>query len=161
MRQSMSQSTLLSWSWHTVCKQLVAVMGNTIYQLGFVLVASKVGMLPTADGDLAGAYLAVQVEPQGLQGGYASVQPGDCIVAFSRRDIYDIKQQIEQETTHRTCVVYGALPPETRRMQAKLFNEPGGWHCGLGSEHLRMVHSLLRVKPATLAWSNDTCGGIA
>lgn len=29
-------------------------------------------------------------------GGYQSVQPGDCIVAFSRRDIYDIKQLIEQ-----------------------------------------------------------------
>lgn len=24
----------------------------------------------------------------------------------------------------RTCVVYGALPPETRRQQARLFNEP-------------------------------------
>jgi len=23
------------------------------------------------------------------------------------------------------CVVYGALPPEMRRMQARLFNEPG------------------------------------
>ena len=29
-----------------------------------------------------------------------------------------------QETKHRACVVYGALPPETRRQQAKLFNEP-------------------------------------
>lgn len=127
-----------------------------------------------------------------MAGGYQSVQPGDCIVAFSRRDIYDIKQLIEQvsipawrgeppcgrgkgvghtwqrtqaskaaaavqdaagvscacgrlprrrfrlhplrglpapdpaqETKHRCCVVYGALPPETRRQQAKLFNEPG------------------------------------
>lgn len=25
----------------------------------------------------------------------------------------------------RVCVVYGALPPEMRRMQARLFNEPG------------------------------------
>ncbi len=29
-------------------------------------------------------------------GGYSAVQPGDCIVAFSRRDIYSIKQYIEQ-----------------------------------------------------------------
>ena len=58
-------------------------------------------------------------------GGYSSVQPGDCVVAFSRRDIYAIKQFIEQETKHRACVVYGALPPETRRQQAKLFNEQG------------------------------------
>lgn len=26
-------------------------------------------------------------------------------------------------TKHRCCVVYGALPPETRTQQAKLFNE--------------------------------------
>lgn len=80
----------------------------------------------------------LQVEPGGLVGGYSAVQPGDCIVAFSRKDIYNIKQFIEQETKHRACVVYGALPPETRRQQAKLFNEPGGWQteqttCGEGS----------------------------
>ncbi len=33
-------------------------------------------------------------------------------------------QFIEQETSHRACVVYGALPPETRRSQARLFNDP-------------------------------------
>lgn len=38
----------------------------------------------------------LQVEEEGLVGGYQSVQAGDCIVAFSRRDIYDIKQLVEQ-----------------------------------------------------------------
>ncbi|KAI7846490.1 hypothetical protein COHA_000025 [Chlorella ohadii] len=69
-------------------------------------------------------FTKLTVEEDGLVGGYSAVQPGDCIVAFSRRDIYSIKQYIEQETKHRACVVYGALPPETRRQQAKLFNEP-------------------------------------
>lgn len=69
-------------------------------------------------------FTTLEVEPGGLVGGYSAVQPGDCIVAFSRKDIYNIKQFIEQETKHRACVVYGALPPETRRQQAKLFNEP-------------------------------------
>ncbi|PSC71656.1 ATP-dependent RNA helicase mitochondrial [Micractinium conductrix] len=70
-------------------------------------------------------FTKLTVEEGGLEGGsYAAVQPGDCIVAFSRRDIYDIKQIIEQETKHGACVVYGALPPETRRQQARLFNEP-------------------------------------
>jgi ATP-dependent RNA helicase SUPV3L1/SUV3 len=31
---------------------------------------------------------------------------------------------IERETDHRVAVIYGALPPETRRQQAKLFNDP-------------------------------------
>lgn len=37
-----------------------------------------------------------QVEEEGLAGGYGDVQAGDCVVAFSRRDIFDIKQYIEQ-----------------------------------------------------------------
>lgn len=93
----------------------------------------------------------LQVEPEGLAGGYGDVQPGDCVVAFSRRDIYAIKQVIEQETKHRACVVYGALPPETRRQQAKLFNEPGGWHHGaLGT--LRLWKDLGCCQPC-LGWA--------
>jgi ATP-dependent RNA helicase SUPV3L1/SUV3 len=37
-------------------------------------------------------FTELAVEPSGLKGGYKSVQPGDCIVAFSRKTIYAIKQ---------------------------------------------------------------------
>lgn len=30
---------------------------------------------------------------------------------------------VEKETGLATCVIYGALPPEMRRLQARLFNE--------------------------------------
>ena len=73
-----------------------------------------------------------QVEEGQLPDGYSGVQPGDCVVAFSRKDIYAIKQLIERETQHRACVVYGALPPETRRQQARLFNDQGGQCLGGG-----------------------------
>jgi ATP-dependent RNA helicase SUPV3L1/SUV3 len=33
-------------------------------------------------------------------------------------------QAIESATGQRTCIVYGALPAETRRQQARLFNDP-------------------------------------
>lgn len=33
-------------------------------------------------------------------------------------------QLIEASTGHKACVVYGALPPEMRRLQARLFNDP-------------------------------------
>lgn len=37
-------------------------------------------------------------------------------------------------TPHKVCVVYGALPAETRRSQAQLFNTPGtGWVQAAGS----------------------------
>ena len=32
-------------------------------------------------------------------------------------------QMVEKETGLRTCVIYGALPPEMRRLQARLFND--------------------------------------
>ena len=56
-------------------------------------------------------------------GSYANVKPGDCVVAFSRKDIFSIREAIERLTKHKCCVVYGQLPPETRAKQASLFNE--------------------------------------
>jgi len=65
----------------------------------------------------------LQVEKP-LDRDYSVVQPGDCVVAFSQADIYSIKTEIEATTNHRCCVVYGALPSETRALQAELFNDP-------------------------------------
>jgi ATP-dependent RNA helicase SUPV3L1/SUV3 len=55
---------------------------------------------------------------------YKNIKPGDCVVSFSRRTIFGIKQRIEKETGLKCALVYGALPPETRSMQAELFNNP-------------------------------------
>jgi ATP-dependent RNA helicase SUPV3L1/SUV3 len=65
------------------------------------------------------------VEPKGLkQKSYSFVRPGDCVVAFSRTDIFAIKEAIEASTRFKAAVIYGALPPEVRRRQARLFNDP-------------------------------------
>lgn len=69
-------------------------------------------------------FTPLEVEEDSLKKGYSSVRPGDCVVAFSRHDIFSIKALIESKTPYKACVVYGALPPETRRQQAKLFNDP-------------------------------------
>ncbi|KAK4535623.1 hypothetical protein CDCA_CDCA05G1648 [Cyanidium caldarium] len=55
------------------------------------------------------------------------VQPGDCIVSFSKHDVFRIKSQLERRRRDklRCAVIYGSLPPETRRQQATLFNEQG------------------------------------
>ena len=52
------------------------------------------------------------------------VRPGDCIVAFSRDDIFAIQREIEATTNHKCCVIYGRLPPKTRADQARRFNDP-------------------------------------
>lgn len=63
------------------------------------------------------------VEAKTLLGDLRNVRSGDCVVAFSRREIFEVKLTIEKHTNHRCCVIYGALPPETRRQQANLFND--------------------------------------
>lgn len=52
------------------------------------------------------------------------MQPGDCIVAFTRPDIFAIKKEIESSTPFKCCLIYGTLPPEIRAEQARLFNDP-------------------------------------
>ncbi|KAG7830667.1 hypothetical protein KL919_001883 [Ogataea angusta] len=51
------------------------------------------------------------------------VQRGDCIVAFSKKQILTIKAQIERDTNLKCAVIYGALPPETRSQEARMFND--------------------------------------
>ncbi|XP_072972444.1 ATP-dependent RNA helicase SUV3L, mitochondrial [Typha angustifolia] len=63
------------------------------------------------------------VEAKTLLGDLKNVRSGDCVVAFSRREIFEVKLAIEKFTKHKCCVIYGALPPETRRQQANLFND--------------------------------------
>lgn len=70
-----------------------------------------------------GRFKPLVVESKTLLGDIKNVRSGDCVVAFSRREIFEVKLTIEKYTSHRCCVIYGALPPETRRMQANLFNE--------------------------------------
>ena len=53
----------------------------------------------------------------------SAVQRGDCVVAFSRRDLFKAKHQIESATGLRCGVIYGALPPQIRRDMAKRFNQ--------------------------------------
>lgn len=49
-----------------------------------------------------------------------SLQKGDAVVAFSRRDVLMLRDQIAQGG-HSVSVIYGALPPEVRRREAERF----------------------------------------
>lgn len=53
---------------------------------------------------------------------YKQLKKGDCVVAFSKRKILDIKCEIEKITKLKVGVVYGALPPEIRSKEANGFN---------------------------------------
>lgn len=52
-----------------------------------------------------------------------NIQPGDCIVCFSKNDIYTISKNIEA-LGKEVAVIYGTLPPGTKLAQAAKFNDP-------------------------------------
>lgn len=52
-----------------------------------------------------------------------NLRPGDCIVCFSKNDIYSLSRQIEARGLE-CAVIYGSLPPGTKLAQAKKFNDP-------------------------------------
>ncbi|XP_062927568.1 ATP-dependent RNA helicase SUPV3L1, mitochondrial [Mobula hypostoma] len=52
-----------------------------------------------------------------------NLRPGDCIVCFSKTDIYALSRQIEARGLE-CAVIYGSLPPGTKLAQAKKFNDP-------------------------------------
>ena len=52
------------------------------------------------------------------------LRPGDCLVSFSRGEIFKLRQEVEKATKRSCAVIYGGLPPATRVQQAQLFNDP-------------------------------------
>ena len=62
------------------------------------------------------------VAKKSLNSSLRNVKGGDAVVAFSRRQIHQLKKDIEALTPHRCSVVYGSLPPATRKEQARMFN---------------------------------------
>ncbi|GAA5873176.1 hypothetical protein JCM3774_000072 [Rhodotorula dairenensis] len=63
------------------------------------------------------------VADRSLAGDLARIRKGDCLVTFSRSNIFAFKRAIEEKTGLRVAVAYGGLPPEVREEQARAFNE--------------------------------------
>lgn len=81
----------------------------------------------------------LEVEENSLNGDLSKIRKGDCVVAFSRKDIFKLKRDIELATGLRCAVVYGGLPPEVRSEQATLFNDPdSGYDVLVGSDAIGM-----------------------
>jgi len=66
----------------------------------------------------------LEIAPRSLERDLTRIRKGDCIVTFSRTNIFNLKKEIEEKTGLRCAVVYGRLPPEIRAEQAALFNDP-------------------------------------
>lgn len=71
---------------------------------------------------------------------FKNIQAGDCIVSFSRRNLYRIKKEIESKYPgNHCCVIYGNLPPIARKDQAKLFSSPNNrYNCLVATDAIGM-----------------------
>lgn len=81
------------------------------------------------------------VAKHSINGDWAKIRRGDCVVAFSRNAIFELKNQIQEATGLRVAVAYGGLPPEVREEQAKGFNNPdeeGGYDVLVASDAIGM-----------------------
>ncbi|KAG6810333.1 hypothetical protein H0H92_012367 [Tricholoma furcatifolium] len=79
------------------------------------------------------------LDEKSIDGDLRNVKKGDCIVTFSRGNLFAIKRKIEDFTDFRCAVVYGRLPPEIRSEQAALFNDPNsGYDIIIGSDAIGM-----------------------
>lgn len=54
--------------------------------------------------------------------GLGDLRPGDALVAFSRREVLDMRAELVKRGK-RVAVIYGALSPEVRRAEAQRFRE--------------------------------------
>lgn len=51
------------------------------------------------------------------------LEPSTALIVFSRRDVLSLAAHIRENTKHNVAVIYGALSPEVRREQARMFRE--------------------------------------
>ncbi|PPQ65827.1 hypothetical protein CVT24_012054 [Panaeolus cyanescens] len=101
------------------------------------------------------------VEEESLQGDFTNVRKGDCIVTFSRSNIFGIKKMVEEKTGMRCAVVYGRLPPEVRSEQAALFNDPNsGYDVIIGSDAIGMGLNLKIKRVVFESLHKFSAGGI-
>ncbi|OQR74704.1 ATP-dependent RNA helicase SUV3 -like protein [Tropilaelaps mercedesae] len=56
-------------------------------------------------------------------GSLEKLEPGDCVVCFNKNDIYHVSLAIEA-MGQECAIIYGALPPGAKAMQADKFNDP-------------------------------------
>lgn len=120
----MMNDTERGWAWTNA---LLGVQAREIHLCGEPSVLPVIESIIKLTGDklVINHYErlgSLEVEEAPLKKGLAGLKPGDCVVAFSKKKILDLKLSIERQTKYKVAVIYGSLPPETRMRQAQMFN---------------------------------------
>nr|CAH7749505.1 unnamed protein product [Callosobruchus chinensis] len=112
------------WAW---TRALLGIMAEEIHLCGEVGAVDLVRQLTLTTGEDLEVrnykrLTSLKVEDCAL-GSLDNVLPGDCIVCFSKSDIYAVSRSIEA-SGREVAVIYGGLPPGTKLAQAAKFNDP-------------------------------------
>jgi ATP-dependent RNA helicase SUPV3L1/SUV3 len=97
--------------------QTVYLIGSPTAEPALHALAARLGVPMTLEHLERKAPL--EVEPRAL-GSLAALRPGDALIAFSRRDVLFLAQQLSR-MGRTVATIYGALSPEARRAQARRF----------------------------------------
>ncbi|XP_046850999.1 ATP-dependent RNA helicase SUPV3L1, mitochondrial-like [Xenia sp. Carnegie-2017] len=66
----------------------------------------------------------LEIENTSLDSDFSKIERGDCIIAFSQRELYRIRRIVESASKWKCAIIYGGLPPATKVDQARRFNDP-------------------------------------
>ena len=112
------------WAW---TRALLGIPAREVHLCGEPAALPLIERLCAATGDELVVHNYDRLSPLNVNGqaieSLREVRKGDAVIAFSRRELFWLKRQIESNTGENCCIVYGALPPEVRRQQARLFND--------------------------------------
>ncbi|SCN61194.1 ATP-dependent DEAD box helicase, putative [Plasmodium chabaudi adami] len=82
------------------------------------------------------------------------VKTGDCIISFSRNNIMLLKNKLEK-LNKRVFVIYGTLPPESKKKQIELFN----YYCELAkSSNSNIKNETHGIEKETVLVATDVIG---
>ncbi|CAN6303573.1 unnamed protein product [Urochloa humidicola] len=108
-------------------RALLGLCSDELHVCGDPAAVPLIQRILEATGDLVTVQYYERLSPlvplKSPLGSFSNIKAGDCLVTFSRREIYKLKKRIEMEGKHLCSVVYGSLPPETRTKQATMFND--------------------------------------
>ncbi|KAI9821668.1 MAG: RNA helicase [Pycnora praestabilis] len=114
------------WAW---TQALLGVQATEVHLCGEERTVPLIRDLAASMGEKLEVHHYKRLSPlktmtSSLRNNLKNLRKGDCVVAFSRKEIHSLKSEIQKVTGKQVAVVYGSLPPETRAQQARLFNDP-------------------------------------
>ncbi|CAM0876200.1 unnamed protein product [Alopecurus aequalis] len=108
-------------------RALLGLCSDELHVCGDPAAVPIIQRLLEATGDVVTVQYYERLSPlvplNNTLGSFSNIKEGDCVVTFSRLEIYKLKKKIEMAGKHLCSVVYGSLPPQTRTKQATMFND--------------------------------------